>query len=176
MPLRRIVLCVLASMTMAGADAQTVYRWVDEAGQVHFSDVVPDAYKNVARPMDLKISEPSPAEKAASEARAAAEKAAADRIAPSSADPATDPPSTIVRTSDSFQYTAKNCRAWRQRYAQSKACFDGFVGPTDRPMSDGARTCGEDVPNPYPVCGAPENYEIDPGDEPWMNVPPRHRR
>lgn len=172
---RRITIGLLALSTTVAATAQTVYRWTDEAGHVHFSDVVPEAYKKVARPMDLQVVEPSPADKAEADARAAAQKAAADRLVPLPSDPATDAPSAVARTTGAFQYTASNCKAWRQRYSQSKACFDGFAGADDRPMQAGAQNCGEDVPNPYPVCGAPENYEIDPRDQPWISLPPHHR-
>jgi hypothetical protein len=175
---RLIVLCALALMTVAEADAETVYRWVDEAGQVHYSDVVPDAYKKVAQPMDLKASEPSTAEKADAEARAAALKAAADRIvrpSPRDDSAAAPLPSAVVQTTDAFEYTAANCKAWRKRYTQSKACFDGLARPNDPPTSSAVGTCGDDVPNPYPACGAPENYEVDPSDYPWINVPPHHR-
>ncbi len=178
MTFRRVALFLMALLPAVAADAATVYRWVDEAGHVHFSDVVPEAYKTVARPMDLNVADPGPAEKAEAEARAAALKAAADRIVlPSARDgaAAVPSPSAVTPTSVAFEYTARNCKAWRTRYRQSKACFDGLAAPNDRSTSSSFRTCGEDVPNPYPVCGAPENYESDPGDYPWMNMPPHLR-
>ena len=44
------VTCLLASVAVAA----TVYRWVDEQGKVHYSDLVPERYKNTAKPVVKK--------------------------------------------------------------------------------------------------------------------------
>ena len=179
MNLGRIGACALAVAFAAVANAQTVYRWVDDSGRVHFGDVVPDAYRGKAERVDLKTSVPSAAEQADAKARADALKAKADAFVPpsqgdseTSAERAIPPP---AQASAPFAYNAANCKAWRKRYASSKACFDGIARPNDVLPPGALQTCGEDVPNPYPVCGAPENYELDESDYPWAYVPPRHR-
>ena len=50
------VLCALCS---TGAVAGTVYRWVDEQGKVHYAEVVPERYRNKAKPVDVTSNAPS---------------------------------------------------------------------------------------------------------------------
>jgi hypothetical protein len=47
--------------------------------------------------------------------------------------------------------SASECAAWRQRFAESRDCFVGFVNPDG---SRGYHSCANEVvPDPEPVCG-----------------------
>lgn len=57
------IICLLAT----AAVASTVYRWVDEQGKVHYSDLVPERYRNTAKPVDAPPAEPTPEQQRAPE-------------------------------------------------------------------------------------------------------------
>jgi|GEM_PF-6929243 hypothetical protein len=46
-----VALCLLTSAWVNDAVAE-VYRWVDDQGKTHYSEVVPQRYQNVAKPVD----------------------------------------------------------------------------------------------------------------------------
>ncbi|GAP35968.1 DUF4124 domain-containing protein [Piscinibacter sakaiensis] len=55
-----LALLVVAGATLAlPVPAQTIYRWTDDAGQVHYGDQVPDRYKTKARALSVKESTPA---------------------------------------------------------------------------------------------------------------------
>ena len=59
----------------SGAADAAVYRWVDEQGKVHYSDLVPERYRNTAKPVDAPPAEPTPEQQRAALERAQSEKA-----------------------------------------------------------------------------------------------------
>ena len=69
-------LTLLALLFVASADAQEIYRWTDQQGKTHYSELVPPAYENVAKPM-MVTPPPSPEEQDRAMERAAKDRARA---------------------------------------------------------------------------------------------------
>jgi hypothetical protein len=123
------VLALLALALAAPAAATEIYRWVDEQGKTHFSDIVPEKYKDRAKPVQAKTNEPSPEERsraleragnaragtgAASAAPTAKEAGTAKPAAPA-AKAAKRPPRAPTEETD--------CATWRRLYLESLECF-----------------------------------------------------
>jgi hypothetical protein len=123
------VLAVLAMALAVPATATEIYRWVDEQGKTHFSDIVPDKYKDRAKPVEAKTSEPSPEERNRANERAGNAKASTGaastvstakgastaRPAASAAKATKRPPRAPSEDTD--------CETWRRLYRESLDCF-----------------------------------------------------
>lgn len=131
--LRRVVAgAVLCALCSTGAFAGTVYRWVDEQGKVHYAEVVPERYRNKARPVDVTSNAPSADQQREAGERAERERAQAEAIAP----PKSRPPARVTSTSTASRPApiAKrpaqvpddrtDCRTWQRLYLESIDCFD----------------------------------------------------
>ena len=143
-----------AAATPAG-QAATVYRWVDEQGKVHYSDVVPERYRPVARPMDLKANEPTaePQREALERAQrqktpAAATSARPVRAAASAASTPVAPPPAGKRPAQ-VPNEQTDCESWQRLYLESIDCFGPFrtVGGGIKPQA--FEVCNV-VPEPPP--------------------------
>ena len=157
---------LLASVALASAcDAQVIYKWVDDQGRTQASDVVPEKYKAVAERIDASRYTLSPADADAARRSAASLKARADNgaaSAPSVAASAlaqrrTGAASAAGKAARAISDTAANCAAWRKTFAVSRDCFAGFTLGDGSLRPGAAQACGDDVPNPEPVCG-PEHW------------------
>jgi hypothetical protein len=107
----------------------TVYRWVDEQGRVHFSDVVPEKYRNTARPVDAPAAAPSMEQRREAAERAARDKARADQAAKERESRQTPAPGPAPAASASAKRPpaapdeSTNCETWRRLYRESLECF-----------------------------------------------------
>jgi hypothetical protein len=109
-----------------------VYRWVDENGRTHVSDVVPEQYRKSATRIDSSRSEVSPerrqqAERAAARNRALAEETATRRQSAQ----AIEPPAVASRPAATKRPTqgvtdSTDCATWRGLYRESMECFAPF--------------------------------------------------
>lgn len=126
------------------AGAAEIYRWVDEQGQVHYGNAVPEAQKLKAREIDLQGSERTAEQRLEAQARAQDEsvraeamtqqraKAAEARAAPSSS-------ATHGRTTD------KNitCEEQWRRYRESLACFAPYRLVNGAIRAEAFKKCAE---------------------------------
>lgn len=126
------VLALLALALSTTATATEIYRWVDEQGKTHFSDVVPEKYKDRAKPVEAKTNEPSPVERHGANERAGTAKAGppAASTAPtareaSKAQPASSPPKVPKRPPRGPSENT-DCETWRRLYRESLDCFAPF--------------------------------------------------
>jgi hypothetical protein len=145
MPNALLLALALLSLPAGAAD---IYRWVDENGRVHISDVVPEKYRSSAKRLDTGP-EPSPQERAAAEARAAAERerakaseAAAAAAAPSAPAPSAAPPKPAE----------DDCALAHRKYKDSIACFAPFINSNGTTRAEAFQYCVS-VPDPSPRCG-----------------------
>jgi Domain of unknown function (DUF4124) len=123
------VLAALALALAAPATATEIYRWVDDQGKTHFSDIVPEKYKDRATPVQAKTNEPSPEERSRASERAG--KANADTGAASTASTARG--ASTARPAASATSATKrpprapsedtDCETWRRLYRESLDCF-----------------------------------------------------
>jgi hypothetical protein len=131
-------LLLLTAVAIAGgwlasaAVAATVYRWVDDQGRVHYSDVVPERYRSTARPVDAPAAEPTAEQRqdALERARSERERAAApsiDRAGPAaSAPPSSAASAPPVRRPAQVPNDQTDCETWQRLYEESIECFGPF--------------------------------------------------
>jgi hypothetical protein len=123
----------VASWWLASAAvAATVYRWVDDQGRVHYSDVVPERYRSTARPVDAPAAEPTAEQRqdALERARSERERAAApsiDRAGPAaSAPPSSAASAPPVKRPAQVPNDQTDCETWQRLYEESIECFGPF--------------------------------------------------
>jgi Domain of unknown function (DUF4124) len=150
------------------AHPAVVYRWVDKQGKTHFGDAVPSEYKDVAKPLDNKVTAPSPEEQRRAVDRVAEQKETRKAQAlKTSASAAASAPSAAAAASPSLPKHAlkrpaqaptedSDCETWRRLYRESLDCFGPYRtarGATKAeafehctPVSEPPQRCGRDAP------------------------------
>jgi len=131
--LLRLIPAFLLLSFLGAANATTVFRWVDKQGKTHFSDVVPQAYKAIAKPVDQPAVEPSPQESRSAIEHAAEQKAEAAK-APAAALGAGSAMSTAPRKESQGigKRPAKaptedtDCETWKRLFQESSECFGPY--------------------------------------------------
>ncbi len=109
-----------------------VFRWVDKQGETHFSDRVPDEYKNVAQPVDATAPAPSPEEQRRAIDRAAREKARAAEAPAIAAPAAASSPAAAASSATASKRPpyapgeGTSCESWRSLYRESLDCFGPY--------------------------------------------------
>lgn len=126
--LAALVACCALPILSHGENGNHIYRWVDEAGIVHYGDTVPDKYKDSAtHKPQLKTEHPvidvegtAREQQARQRAREVLqpENPAAPAAAPANAN--TPEPTVSENTGD------MTCEEQWQRYNASQACFAQF--------------------------------------------------
>ncbi len=140
-------LCLLASALVNAAGA-AVYRWVDDQGKVHYSEVVPQRYQGVARRIDAPANEPTDEQRRAALARAQQEKARAAQMAseraaeqerrtPASTPTAVAAPQPTGKRPAQIPNDQTDCETWQRLYLESIECFGPFrtVGGGIKPQA-----------------------------------------
>jgi hypothetical protein len=118
---------------LGAANATTIFRWVDRQGKTHFSDVVPQAYKAIAKPVDQPAVEPSPQERRtaierAAEQKADASKAPAAALRAGSAMPTAPPNESqgMGKRPAKAPTEDTDCETWKRLFQQSSECFGPY--------------------------------------------------
>jgi hypothetical protein len=128
-------LCLLASALVNAAGA-AVYRWVDDQGKVHYSEVVPQRYQGVAKRMDAPANEPSAEQRREALARAqqeatraadmASERAADRQHLPARTPVAVDAPKPAGTRPAQTPNDQTDCKTWQRLYEESIDCFGPY--------------------------------------------------
>jgi hypothetical protein len=154
---------LLAGGLPAPAGAADIYRWVDENGQTHLSDKVPDRYRDSAVKVDPGATDLSPEQQRQAQERNARIKAAAEeeakRQAPGDAAAgrtAPVPPAPAIAPRPAPSRDA-NCEELRRRYRASQECFAPYRLANGALRPEAFILCGPDVPDPSAQCGIPVN-------------------
>ena len=159
----RLALCAPLALLLgtAGplpAHASDIYRWVDETGRTHLSDVVPDRYKRSAVRVDPQSPEPTPAQRREAEARAARERQRAASIQPAaSAVSAAGSLSAATAASAAPTGAQADCETSRRRYRESQECFAPFRLANGAVRAEAFEHCTV-VPDPSVTCGLPRGH------------------
>lgn len=129
-----LILLALLYLGVGAADAATIYRWVDKQGNTHFSGVVPEAYKDVAEPVEQTAAKPSLEERQRAIERANEQKADAAAKASSAALGAA--PASSVTAPEKAGGTEKrpakaptedtDCETWKRLFQESGECFGPY--------------------------------------------------
>jgi hypothetical protein len=156
-PTRTLLACSLLAVACA-ATATVIYRWVDEDGRTHVSDVVPEKYKKSATRVDSGQYEVSPERRKEAEERAAKEKALAEEAAKRRAGA---PPAVLASTA-SAPVPAKrpaqgvtdstDCETWWRLYRESQECFGAYRTVGGGIKAEAFEKCNA-IPGPEPKCG-----------------------
>lgn len=145
-------------LLLPAAGATSICRWVDESGQVQFSDVMPDKYTSGVTCTRSETVEPTAEQRAAiKRAKDLSAKSAAPAnavVRPTPAQEAAPPP--VAKQPAEVVTDSTDCTTWRRLYDESGACFALFrtVGGGIKP--EAFAKCNE-IPNPEAKCGPERN-------------------
>lgn len=160
--MKRPTICILALglLSSSATLATVVYRWVDERGRTHVSDVVPDRYRKSAKPVNLGPYEVSPEDKRQAEERAARDKAAASMRKPGQSEPASQAASAAsalpTRRPSQGVTSTTDCATWRRLYQESLDCFGPYRTSRGGIKPEAFDNCTL-VPSPDEKCGPLRN-------------------
>jgi hypothetical protein len=144
------------------ANATTIYRWVDEDGRTHVSDVVPEKYRKSATRVDSAQYEIPPERQKEAQERAAKEKARVEEAAKrrtsappaapaSSASAAVAPKRPAQGVTDST-----DCETWWRLYHESEDCFQAYRTVRGGVRPEAFEACNP-IASPKPKCGPFKN-------------------
>jgi hypothetical protein len=158
-PLFDIALLLAGGLMMfSGVSQATTYRWVNDQGQVHYSDVVPERYKSRARPLAPPPAEPTPEDRQQALERAARDRAQLDRAAAASkpaARPPVPPPGASSAAAGKrpaqVPTATTDCQTWQRLHQESADCFGPFRTVRGGIKPEAFEHCVE-VPEPPPRC------------------------
>lgn len=133
------------------ADALDIYQWVDDLGQIHMADVVPEKYRKTAKLLSYRKDSISDADRQNAEAQAAKSK---PPPAPNQTEAIT-PPTIVNAPKPVLPVERLSCTQRWDEYYRSQECFapylmrNGMGGSTIRP--EAYRHCRE-VKTPTMEC------------------------
>ncbi len=148
---------VLAASLAFGAGATDIYRWVDENGRTHLSDVVPERYRDTATRVDSRSHELTPEQRREARERAAREAERANPAPPAAAQvplapaPAALPTAVVKRPAQTVTENT-DCATWWRLYQESQECFGPFRLVGGGIKLEAFEHCNE-IPSPELRCG-----------------------
>lgn len=151
---------VLAALASLGPlQAADIYRWVDEQGRTHLSDVVPERYLDSATRTDARVHELTPEQRREAEERTARDRLYATPPAPAVSVPPTSPataplatPVPPVKRPVERVTVSTSCITWWRLYRESQECFGPFRTVGGGIKSEAFDHCNE-IPSPETRCG-----------------------
>jgi hypothetical protein len=147
-----------ALLLALSAQGAVIYRWVDESGRTHVSDVVPEKYRKSATRIDSSSSEVSPEQRQQAERAAAKEKALAEEaVTRHQSTPAFQPASAASQAAASKRPAqgvtdSTDCATWRRLYRESMECFGPFRTTSGATKAEAFEKCNP-IPSPELKCG-----------------------
>jgi Domain of unknown function (DUF4124) len=144
-------LLLLASAAIATA----VYRWVDDQGKVHYSDVVPERFRSNAKPVDAPANEPTVEQQREALERARIEKARASTPPALSSLPGASTPQASQASQPSRKRPIQipnnetDCETWQRLYMESIECFGPYRTVRGATKPEAFDVCNV-VPEPPP--------------------------
>ena len=151
-----IALLACSFLLCSPASSADVYRWLDEDGQTHFSDAIPEKYKKTAKRMEARQNEPNEEQRREAEARAARDKAQAAKSAEKSKNAGSAPTAGAAPTPQKQAANdATDCATLHKRYRESVLCFSQFLMANGAVKSEAYAKCTQ-VPDPTSNCGPPK--------------------
>lgn len=158
LPLLQTIVVGVSLLMSSVTAASAVYRWVDDRGRVHYSDVVPERYRSKATPVKASAADPSAEQQREALERTQREKAKAllpspsvNRSAPAAstttASAASSPPG---KRPAQIPNERTDCDTWQRLYEESADCFGPYrtVGGGVKP--EAFEVCNV-VPEPPPT-------------------------
>jgi hypothetical protein len=146
---------LLIALSAYGA---VIYRWVDESGRTHVSDVVPEKYRKSATRTDSSSSQVSPEQRQQAERAAARNAALAEEAGTRRQSPTPNQPSTAASQPDALKRPTQgitdstDCQTWRRLYLESTQCFAPFRTANGSTKAEAFEKCNP-IPSPELKCG-----------------------
>ena len=154
----RMCLATLLLCTQAGVQAGDIYRWVDDQGRAHWSDSVPEKYRDSATRVDTRQYELTPDQQREAAERSARERAHTPALpeppaaaAPSGAAPQAPAPPVVKRPVKQVTEST-DCATWWRLYRESQECFGPFHTLGGGLKPEAFDHCNE-IPSPELKCG-----------------------
>ena len=147
-----------ALLIALSAQSAVIYRWVDENGRTHASDVVPEECRKSATRIDSSSSEISPeegrqAERAAARNKALAQQAATRRQSAPAIQPSTAASRPVASKTPSPSVTdSTDCETWRRLCRESMECFAPFQTTGGATKAEAFEKCNP-IASPELKCG-----------------------
>jgi hypothetical protein len=157
----RVLAALACAFAALAAQAGVVYRWVDDQGRTHVSDVVPEKYRDRATRIDTGAFEVSPERTKEAQERAARDKARADeaakareRAAAAERVPAASAAAAAARAASAPKDVppGADCATRLRLYRESQECFARYRTVHGGLKAEAFQNCAE-VPDPVPDCG-----------------------
>lgn len=151
LPILNTIVVGVTLLMSSVAYASTVYRWVDEQGRVHYSDVVPERYRSKAKPVNASVAEPSAEQQREALERNQRERARAllpsvDRSTLDASTPAASAASApLSKRPVRLPDDRTDCETWQRLYEESAECFGPY-----RTVGGGVKPEAFDVCNVVP--------------------------
>ena len=142
--IRKLLWFLFLGSAALAAHGAGIHKWVDEKGQTHYGNAIPETYKQKAKPVDIRGIELTDAQREEGEARAAEEKARAEAVftrGPKSSDPAARAPAAPVAVA-SIENRSRCDLAWK-RYRESQACFAPYRNANGSIKAEAFKNCTE---------------------------------
>jgi hypothetical protein len=162
----QVLFAALCLSVLTGAQAGDIYRWVDEQGRTHLSDMVPEKYKGVATRTDSEkyvLTLEQQREAAAQDAEAAQERAkrptlpearSVDVLTPTTPKAPTSP--TVIKRPAQAITESMDCATRWRLFRESKACFGPFNTVGGGVKAEAFEHCNE-IQSPALKCGTESN-------------------
>lgn len=151
---------LVLAMQSTAFGATLICRWVDESGRQHVSDLVPDAFKNIATCTDSRqyaISADQQKEVEKNSPTASGKSSRATAEPPKGSELGTRPPPPPNAKLPVEVVTATtDCQTWWRIYDESSACFGPYRTTRGGVRPEAFDKCN-DIPSPELKCGPRRN-------------------
>ncbi len=153
-----VLVLVLGLLLAQPACATVIYRWVDESGRTHVSDVVPEKYRKSATRIDSAGSDVSAVQAREARELAAREKALADAPGKRAQRQQSAQPASAASAATSPKRPAQgvtdttDCSTWRRLYQESEECFGPYRTVGGGVKQEAFERCNV-IPSPELKCG-----------------------
>ena len=130
-----LVVSVFWASAFGIAQAQEIYKWIDENGKVHYGDAPADSQKGRATKVEAKIPVPSDNQRGAATDRAARQKQSWDERTQKEADKtAATTAADSAEPVDDFEpevvAEGSSCEQQKRAYEEAARCFERYRSPT----------------------------------------------
>ena len=137
----RFVALILFIALSSATYAAEVFRWVDEKGEVHYGDSVPERYKQKAKKLDPAGPAVTSEQRKEAEARLAREKAAVESM--SKARESNSNGSQPGAPNSKRAARDAGCAEQMKKYQESLACFDAYRNANGSIKAEAAKNCAQ---------------------------------
>jgi hypothetical protein len=124
------VIALLLSTAQSSVEAATIYRWTDDQGKTHYSEIVPEKYQKTAKALSPDTSSPTAEQQREAQERLAREKIRAAETERTSSKPGSQPvpasSTPITRRPTQVPDERTDCETWARLYKESLDCFGPY--------------------------------------------------